>query len=107
MEIRTIFDARHFSTEKMQKVSLFATTRFFCNLYCLEPGQAQEPHCHGESDKLVIILEGRGQVQVGEDSAELGPGQATVAPAGTIHGVENRTSERLTLLVFLSPPPPH
>ena len=105
MEIRTIFDSRHCSPEKMQKVNLFATTRFFCNLYCLEPGQAQEPHCHGGSDKLVIVLEGRGRVQVGDDREELGPGQAAVAPAGTIHGVENVTSERLILLVFLAPPP--
>jgi len=105
MEKRIIFDYRRFSPEKMQEVNLFATTRFFCNLYCLEPGQVQQPHCHGESDKLVIVLEGRGCFQVGDDKEELGPGQAAVAPAGTIHGIENGTSERLILLVFLAPPP--
>ncbi|TDI94531.1 MAG: cupin domain-containing protein, partial [Caldithrix sp.] len=28
-----------FSIEKMQKVNLFETRNFFCDIYCLEPGQ--------------------------------------------------------------------
>ncbi len=105
MEIKTVFDSRHFSQEKMQKVNLFATTRFFCNLYCLERGQAHEPHSLAASDQMYLVLEGRGRVQVGAESAEIGPGQAVVAPAGTSHGVENSTTERLVVLVFLAPPP--
>jgi mannose-6-phosphate isomerase-like protein (cupin superfamily) len=104
MDIRTVFDSRHFSPAKMQKVNLFATTRFFCNLYCLESNQAHEPERPTDSDQMYLVLEGRGRVQVDSESAEIGPGQAVLAPAGTSHGVANATPDRLILMVFLAPP---
>lgn len=107
MDVRTVFDARRFSPEKMQKVNLFATPQFFCDLYCFEPKQAQKPHSHSKSDKVYIVLEGRGRFQVGDQNEELGPGQAVIAQAGIDHGVENATDERLVLLVFITPPPSH
>ncbi|MFT5475087.1 MAG: hypothetical protein ACI8Y8_000416, partial [Planctomycetota bacterium] len=33
--------SRRFRPEKMQKVNLFETDQMFCDIYCLEPGQAQ------------------------------------------------------------------
>ncbi len=45
-------EQRRFSPEKMVKVGLFETERFFCDLYCFEPGQAQKPHTHAGSDKV-------------------------------------------------------
>lgn len=29
---------RKFEAAKLQKINLFETERFFCDLYCLEPG---------------------------------------------------------------------
>jgi hypothetical protein len=40
------FDVRRFDATKMQKINLFETPRFFCDIYCLEPGQTQKPHRH-------------------------------------------------------------
>src|SRR4051812_19533578 len=82
-------DSRRFSGEKMQKVTLFETPRFFCDVYCLEPGQAQKPHRHDGSDKLYAVLEGRARVTIGPDVGELGPGDAVLCPAGAEHGIEN------------------
>lgn len=107
MDLKTLLDARRFSTEKMQKVGLFETPRLFCDLYCLEPNQAQQIHLHDGSDKVYVALEGRGTIQVGKDKEELSPGQAVLAPAGELHGVRNPNAERLVLLVFMSPPPAH
>ncbi|MGH9322978.1 MAG: cupin domain-containing protein [Vicinamibacteria bacterium] len=107
MEIRTVFDARHFSPEKMQKVNLFATTDLFLDMYCLEPGQKQKVHAHESSTKFYIVLEGHALFQVGGETGSLGPGQAVLVRAGESHGVENAADERLVLLVGMAPPPEH
>ena len=107
METRTVLDARRFSPEKLQKVNLFATKDLFLDVYCLEPGQQQKVHTHAGSSKFYIVMEGHGSFQVGGETRSLGPGQAVLAPAGETHGVENRTDDRLVLLVGIAPPPEH
>jgi quercetin dioxygenase-like cupin family protein len=96
---------RRFAPDKMQKNNLFETDRFFCDLYCLEPGQSQPPHDHAGSDKVYVVLEGEGTFRVGPEEASLEPGQAVLAPAGEIHGVVNEGPERLVCLVFMAPHP--
>jgi mannose-6-phosphate isomerase-like protein (cupin superfamily) len=98
-------DVRRFDPGKMQKLNLFETPRFFCDVYCLEPGQAQKPHRHEDADKVYAVLEGEVSVRVGEESATLTEGQAVLAPAGLDHGVENPGPARAALLVFMAPRP--
>jgi quercetin dioxygenase-like cupin family protein len=98
-------DVRRFDATKMQKINLFETPRFFCDIYCLEPGQTQKPHRHEGADKVYTVLEGEVLVHVGEDSATLAAGTAVLAPAGIDHGIENRTAARAALLVFMAPRP--
>jgi mannose-6-phosphate isomerase-like protein (cupin superfamily) len=98
-------DVRRFDPAKMQKLNLFETPRFFCDVYCLEPGQAQKPHRHEGADKIYAVLEGQVQVRIGEDSATLAPGQAVLAPSGVDHGLENPGPERAAVLVFMAPRP--
>jgi quercetin dioxygenase-like cupin family protein len=107
MEVRTISDLRRFTPEKMQKLSVFATPRLFLDVYCLEPGQGQKPHVHPDSDKIYVVLEGRGRFQIGGEAREVGAGQAVIAPAGVEHGAENGEKARLVMLVAMAPPPPH
>jgi quercetin dioxygenase-like cupin family protein len=105
MKVIALSDVQQFSAEKMKKNNLFETSRFFCDIYCFEPGQEQKGHIHGEQDKVYIVLEGLGTFQVGTDRQILGPGQGTMAPAGEEHGVKNHTGERLKVLVFVAPNP--
>ena len=105
MNVVNLLDYQHFSSEKMKKNNLFQTARFFCDIYCFEPGQEQKGHIHGEQDKVYLVLEGQGMFQVGSEKRVLGPGQGTMAPAGEEHGVKNHTDQRLKVLVFVSPNP--
>jgi len=98
-------DVRRFDPARMQKVNLFETPRFFCDVYCLDPGQAQKPHRHDTADKVYAVLEGEVLVRVGEDSAMLPPGAAALAPAGIDHGIENPGKARAAVLVFMAPKP--
>ena len=103
--IKSRLDVRRWDAAKMQKLNLFETGRFFCDVYCLEPGQAQKPHKHEAADKVYAVLEGSVLARVGEESATLAAGDAVLAPAGLDHGVENPGPDRAALLVFMTPKP--
>jgi len=103
MTVVNISDFQQFSSEKMKKNNMFQTPRFFCDIYCFEPGQEQKGHVHGEQDKVYFVLEGQGTFQVGLEKQVLGSGQGTMAPAGEEHGVKNHTDQRLKVLVFVAP----
>jgi quercetin dioxygenase-like cupin family protein len=105
VDYKDVFANLRFSAEKMQKLNLFETRNFFCDVYCLEPGQEQKAHAHADEDKLYYVLNGRGTFQVNEEFAELGEQQIVFAPAGSVHGVKNTSEARLTLLVFMTPNP--
>ncbi|HZS07441.1 MAG TPA: cupin domain-containing protein [Blastocatellia bacterium] len=105
MNAKDVFAEARFAPEKMQKINLFETPNFFCDVYCLEPGQEQKPHAHVGADKIYYVLEGRGTFLVGDEESELGDRQIVLAPSGEPHGVRNTGDGRLTLLVVMSPNP--
>ncbi len=105
MKVTKLSDHAQFNPDKMKKNNLFQTSRFFCDVYCFEPGQEQKGHVHGDQDKIYLVLEGQGRFKVGAEEQVLGPGQGTMAPAGEEHGVVNHTQDRLKVLVFVAPNP--
>jgi mannose-6-phosphate isomerase-like protein (cupin superfamily) len=105
MKIVKLTDFQSFSVDKMKKNNIFETPRFFCDVYCFEPGQEQKGHIHGEQDKVYFVLEGQGTFHVGSEKRVLETGQGTIAPAGEEHGVRNDSGQRLKVLVFVAPNP--
>lgn len=105
MDSRDLLGAVSFSDEKMQKVSLFGSEHYFCDLYCLKPGQEQRIHRHRESDKIYCVIEGKGLFHVAGEERSLGAGEIVVARPGEDHGVRNEQDGDLVLLVFMSPRP--
>jgi mannose-6-phosphate isomerase-like protein (cupin superfamily) len=93
------------SPDKMRKHGVFETTRFFCDVYVLAPGQAQAPHAHERSDKVYAVLSGAGSIRVGTDVFAVRAGHAVHCPAASSHGVENPGPDDLRLLVFVAPHP--
>jgi quercetin dioxygenase-like cupin family protein len=96
---------RRFDAAKMQKLNLFQTERFFLDVYCLEPGQSQKAHAHAGSDKVYAVLEGSVHARVGGEEQQILAGEAVLAPAGSEHGIENRSQQRASVLVFMAPRP--
>ena len=94
-----------FSPEKMKKVGLVDTANLFCDAYCFQPGQEQVGHRHAVGDKLYYVVDGRGQIRVGADERDVGPGDLVCAPAGEEHGVRNPGPGSLVLLVVMAPKP--
>jgi quercetin dioxygenase-like cupin family protein len=106
MKIRVREHAK-FRPDKMAKIALATTPRAQLDLYCLEPGQDQKPHAHDDQDKIYFVLDGRGRVTLGGANETLEAGEAVVAPAGVPHGIANDGAAPLTVLVVVTPPPPH
>ena len=94
-----------FSDEKMHKVPLFGSEKYFCDLYCLQPGQQQRIHQHAESDKIYYVIEGQGLFHIAGEERECGVGEAVIARPREDHGVRNEGNGNLVLLVFMTPRP--
>lgn len=105
MKVIDLKDYMQYSAEKMKKLNVFQSQRFFCDVYCFEPGQEQKGHVHAEQDKVYLVLEGEGKFTIGNESRILTVGQGTMAPAGESHGVYNQGGRRLRVLVFMAPNP--
>lgn len=89
----------------MQKINLFETAQMFCDVYCLEPGQAQKVHSHEGATKFYYVIEGEGTFTIGEEERTLGAGNVAASIPGEAHGVRNDSREPLVLLVAMGPNP--
>ena len=100
-----VLDRIAFASEKMKKTNLVDTASLFCDVYGLEPGQAQAGHKHAVGDKLYYVVDGRGRIRVGADERDVGPGDLVCAPAGEEHAVRNPGPDPLVVLVVMAPKP--
>jgi quercetin dioxygenase-like cupin family protein len=94
-----------FSDSKMAKVSLGSGDHLYAGLNCMEPGQQHAGHVHSDQDKLYVVLQGQGEVDVGDETGSVQPGDVALAAAGVPHALRNPGPERLIVLVVFSPPP--
>jgi mannose-6-phosphate isomerase-like protein (cupin superfamily) len=69
----------------------------------LAPGQATTPHYHPVVEEIYYILEGTGRMQLGNEVAEVGPGDAIAIPPGMIHTIENTGDQTLKFLCCCAP----
>jgi mannose-6-phosphate isomerase-like protein (cupin superfamily) len=105
LNFNDVLSLARFSPEKLQKINLFETPNFFCDIYCLEPGQEQKPHTHADADKIYFVLAGAATIRIGGEERVVGKNEICLAAAGIEHGVKNSSNERLILLVFMAPNP--
>ena len=68
----------------------------------VRPGERTLPH-RLKSAEVYYVLAGRGRMRVGEDRAEVGPGDAVVIPPGEVQAIENIGAEDLAFLCIVDP----
>jgi quercetin dioxygenase-like cupin family protein len=105
MNLHHLSEYSGLSREKLKKHGVFSTPRFFLDVYCLKPGQAQAAHAHADADKVYVGLEGEPEVTVDGETAALPAGAAVHCPAGSQHGVHNTGPKDARVLVFMTPNP--
>jgi quercetin dioxygenase-like cupin family protein len=103
--IKTVHEHIGTREDKFFKTTLFSGQQLMLGLNCLEPGQIQKPHDHANQDKFYYVLEGDGLFWLGDEQQTATAGQLVWAPAGLVHGVENKSSGRLILLMGIAPAP--
>ena len=105
MFVKRISGLAKFTPDKMGKSTIVQGDFLFAGLNCFEPGQEHAPHAHAGQDKLYVILEGSGIVQVGNETETLTAGDAAYAPSGVVHSIRNPGPGRLVVMAVLGPPP--
>ena len=65
---------------------------------------AEEAYTHGDSEELVVCLEGTAELHLGEDVHELGPGDSIFYRSSVPHRVVNSGSETTEVMWVISPP---
>ncbi len=105
MFLKNVLGLARFGTDKMGKCNLAGGEFLFAGLNCFEPGQEHAAHAHEGQDKLYLILEGSGMVQVGVERELLSRGDLAFAPAGVLHSIHNPGPQRLVVMAVLAPPP--
>lgn len=76
---------------------------FVSEIVCYEPGQATATHHHPVQDEIWVVLEGYGEIWVGEKRLPVEPSSMIYIPAGIRHGLAARPDSRLVLLFIKSP----
>ncbi|MFA5890299.1 MAG: hemerythrin domain-containing protein [Actinomycetota bacterium] len=96
-------DLAEYRSEGFTPKLLYATEHFKVVLAAFEPGQ-QIPLHEPRVDLALTVLEGTGDVLVGDKIHHVRAGDVVVAPAGVKRGVRAREG-RLVVLHVVSPPP--
>lgn len=69
----------------------------------LPVGATTTPHFHPQTEEIYYILEGRGRMQIGDQQAEVGPGDAIAIPPGAQHQITNIGETVLKFLCCCAP----
>ena len=101
---RSVEHAR-FSERKMGKVDLARGKHLFAGLNAFEPGQLHAPHAHCDRDKIYVVMEGRGELTIADQTTTVAPGDVALAEADVVHSLRNPGPDRLVVLVVMGPPP--
>ena len=71
-----------------------------------EPGGSTgtEPYAHGDSEEVFFVVRGTVELQLGDETHELGPGDSAQYRSSTLHRVRNCGAARAEVLFVISPP---
>ncbi len=92
-----------FRAERYGKSTLFENEHILVGLNCLEPGQETEKHAHDDQCRFYIVLEGSGDVWVGDLQQKTQVGTVIWVPVGQPHRIVNTEIGRMVLLVGIAP----
>jgi quercetin dioxygenase-like cupin family protein len=93
-----------FRPDRYGKSTLFENEHILVGVNCLEPGQEMGKHAHEVQCRFYVVLEGDGLVWVGDEMQATEIGTVISVPAGHPHRILNIGTERMVLLVGITPP---
>jgi mannose-6-phosphate isomerase-like protein (cupin superfamily) len=109
MDIQNIDRAEAFTTKDGSEIRELLAHRNSCirNQTLAEArlpvGGRTVAHHHLLAEEIYYVLEGRGLMRVGEETREVGPGDAVAIPPGAVHEIMNVGSGVLKFLCCCAP----
>ena len=69
----------------------------------LPPGAATAPHYHPKTEEIYYILQGEGDMRIGDETRRIGVGDAIAIPPGAVHTILNTGAATLLFLCCCAP----
>ena len=79
-------------------------TNLSCILVEMAPGEISDLHHHNKSQEIYFVIEGKGQIRLGDRTIIVNPGDAVHIPTRVKHSIENDGEILMQLFVVNSPP---
>jgi mannose-6-phosphate isomerase-like protein (cupin superfamily) len=95
----TIWELYHPKSSPVKDVSLAEAL--------VEPGRDTELHTHQRSQEIYYVLEGEGEMRLGDETFKVKKYDAILIPPCTPHSVKNDGKSGLRLLCVCAPPYSH
>ena len=109
MDVRNIADMPAFRTKDGSEIRELLAHRNSCIVKQslaearVLPGQRTTPHYHPKTEEIYYILEGQGEMRIGEKTRTVEPGDAVAIPPGTVHTILNTGTTTLKFLCCCAP----
>jgi quercetin dioxygenase-like cupin family protein len=94
-----------FKPDNFSYQTLFAGESLLVELYGIGPGASIPPHRHESTEHVLTVVSGEAQVWLGGTPLLLRQGDTLLVPAGNLHGIANRSTERLVVQQVSGPKP--
>lgn len=97
------FPARRLTKNLVGGVAPIQASNFAMGVVSLDPEGGQVPWHNQEQEEIYYIVNGRGEMCLGEERRELVTGQAVYIPSGVFHQLTNVGAEPLTMIYCYGP----
>lgn len=97
------YPARRRTQNLVGGTSPIQAEHFAIGMVTLDPDGGQVPWHNQEQEEVYIVLEGTGEMCLGDDVCEITAGQAVQIPPGVFHQLSNKTKTPLRMLYCYGP----
>ena len=98
-----VYPARRRTRNLVGGVSPIQATNFSLGFVVLEPDGGQVPWHNQEQEEVYFVLEGEGEMCLGEERQSVSSGQAVYIPSGVFHQLTNTGSTPMKMMYCYGP----
>lgn len=109
MDVRNIDEAPPFITKDGSEIRELLAHRNSCIRKQslaearIAPGQSTTPHFHPQTEEIYYVLDGVGEMRIGEEVRQVRAGDAIAIPPGAPHQIRNHGDATLKILCCCAP----
>ena len=98
-----VYPARRRTQNIVGGMSPIQATNFAMGMVTLEPNGGQVPWHNQEQEEIYFIIEGTGEMCLGEEKIQISTGQAAYIPTGVFHQLTNTSSTPMRMIYCYGP----